>query len=237
MKSDINPHGILFDLWGTLIYNVPRYKREDYEPIARQVGRSAEEIWKKWVSYAPDALRGNLKSGEERALKVLAELGGPPEAAAAMAHFEAENLAGQIHFYEGVPEMLSELRRRGYKTCLVSNCNYLTPEVVERMGLPKMMDEIVLSFQVGLVKPDKAIYQFAANRLGLGTGDCLFVGDGGDGELDGARNAGCKVALVAQERGHAYRFPQKVYPYDIWLDRVTDVPNSLPDTAPKISAA
>ena len=237
MKSDINPHGILFDLWGTLIYNVPRYKREEYEPIARQVGRSAEEIWRKWISYAPDALRGKLKSGEERALKVLAELGGPTEAAAAMAHFEAENLSGKVHFYDGVPEMLAELRRRGYKTCLISNCNYLTPEVVERMGLPGMLDEVVLSCQVGLVKPEKAIYQLAAGHLGLATGDCLFVGDGGDGELDGATAAGCKVALVAQERGHAYRFPQKVYPYDIWLDRVTDVLNFLPDTAPRISAA
>lgn len=237
MKSDIKPHGIFFDLWGTLVYNIPRYKREDFEVIARQVGRSSEEIWRRWMSYAPDALRGHLKSGEERARKVLADLSGPSEAAAAMAHFEAENLAGQVYFFEGVPEMLAELRRRGYKTCLISNCNYLTPGVVDRMGLPGMLDEIVLSFEVGLVKPEKAIYQLAADRLGLATGECLFVGDGGDGELDGARNAGCKVALVAQERGHAYRFPQKVYPYDIWLDRVTDVLNFLPDTAPKISAA
>lgn len=237
MKSDFNPKGILFDLWGTLIYNVPRYKREDYEPIARQVGKPAEEIWKKWVSYAPDALRGNLKSGEERALKVLAELGGPPEAAPAMAHFEAENLSGKVHFYEGVPEMLATLRKRGYKTCLISNCNYLTPEVVERMGLPSMMDELVLSCQVGLVKPEKEIYQLAAERLGLKVEDCLFTGDGGDGELDGARDAGCKVALVAQERGHAFRFPQKVYPYDFWLDRVTDVLKILPDKASQISAA
>lgn len=237
MNSDINPKGILFDLWGTLIYNVPRYKREDYEPIARRVGRPAEEIWKKWISYAPDALRGNLKSGEERALKVLAELGGPPEVAPAMAHFEAENLSGKVHFYEGVPEMLASLRKRGYKTCLISNCNYLTPAVVVRMGLPALMDELVLSCQVGLVKPEKAIYQLAANRLGLNAEDCLFTGDGGDGELDGARDAGCKVALVAQERGHAYRFPQKVYPYDIWLDRVTDLLKVLPDNAPQVSAA
>lgn len=237
MKSDINPKGILFDLWGTLIYNVPRYKRDEYEPIARQVGRSAEEIWKKWISYAPDALRGNLKSGEERALKVLAELGGPSEVAPAMAHFEAENLSGQVHFYEGVPEMLKTLRNRGYKTCLISNCNYLTPAVVERMGLPDLMDELVLSCQVGLVKPEKAIYQLAAKRLGLKTAECLFTGDGGDSELDGASEVGCRVALVAQERGHAFRFPQKVYPYDIWLDRVTDLLKFLPDKAPQISAA
>ena len=237
MKSDINPRGIFFDLWGTLIYNVPRYKREDYDVIARQVGRPAEEIWRKWSSYGPDTLRGKLKSGEERARKVLADLGCPLEAAEAMAHFEAENLAGKVLFYEGVPEMLAELRRRGYKTCLISNCNYLTPAVVDRVGLPGMLDEIVLSINVGLVKPEKAIYQLAADHLGLTTADCLFVGDGGDGELDGARNAGCKVALVAQERGHAYRFPQKTYPYDIWLDRVTDVLKNLPDNAPEVSAA
>lgn len=237
MKSEISPRGILFDLWGTLVYNVPRYKREDYEPIARKIGLPTEVIWKKWLAYSKDAIRGNLKSGEDRARRVLAELGGPPEVAAEMAHYEAENLSGQVHFFEGVPEMLATLRRNGYKTCLISNCNYLTPAVVERLGLPEMLDEIILSCQVNLVKPEKAIYLLAANRLGLPPQDCLFVGDGGDGELDGAREAGCKVVLVAQERGHAYRFPQKIYPFNIRLNKVTDLPQFLPDKAPQIPAA
>lgn len=237
MKSQIDAKGVLFDLWGTLVYNVPRYKREDYDVIARKIGRPTEEIWRKWQSYSKEALRGTLTSGEERARRVLAELGGPPEVAAEMAHYEAENLAGKVHFFDGVPEMLAELRQRGYKTCLISNCNYLTPEVVTRMGLPEMLDDIVLSCQVGMVKPEKQIYQLAAARLELPVQDCLFTGDGGDGELDGARSAGCKVALVAQERGHAYRFPQKVYPYDIRLTRVTDLLQFLPGADSEISAA
>ncbi len=237
MKSEIQAKGILFDLWGTLVYNVPRYKREDYDLIAQKIGRPTEEIWKKWGSYSKGALRGDLKSGEERARLVLAELGGPPEVAADMAHYEAENLSGKVQFFEGVPEMLASLRQRGYKTCLISNCNYLTPAVVERLGIPAMLDEVILSCLVNMVKPEKAIYQLAASRLGLPIQDCLFVGDGGDGELDGARDTGCKVALVAQERGHAYRFPQKVYPYDIRLNKITDLLQFLPDIAPEISAA
>ncbi|MDB5082795.1 MAG: hypothetical protein JWP00_4719 [Chloroflexi bacterium] len=237
VKSEIKPRGILFDLWGTLVYNVPRYKREDYETIARKIGRPTEEIWKTWASHSRDAILGNLTSGEERARMVLKALGGPPEVAADMVHYEAENLSGKVHFFEGVPAMLETLRQRGYRTCLISNCNYLTPGVVERLGLPEMLDEIILSCQVKMAKPDKAIYELAAGRLGLPTGDCLFVGDGGDGELDGAKAAGCKVALVAQERGHAYRFPQKVYPYDIRLNKVTDLLHFLPESAPKIPAA
>jgi HAD superfamily hydrolase (TIGR01549 family) len=237
VKSEIKPRGILFDLWGTLVYNVPRYKREDYEPIAQKIGLPAEVIWKRWLSYSKDAIRGNLTSGEERARRVLADLGGPPGVAADMAHYEAENLSGQVHFFEGVPQMLATLRRKGYQTCLISNCNYLTPAVVERLGLPEMLDEIILSCQVNLVKPEKAIYQLAAKRLRLRTQDCLFVGDGGDGELDGAMEAGCNVALVAQERGHAYRFPHKIYPYHIRLNKVTDLLQFLPDKAPEISAA
>lgn len=223
--------GILFDLWGTLVYNVPRHKREDYDALARRIGQPTEEVWRKWASFAKEATRGEIKSGEERARRVLTELGAPLEMAPEMARFEYEMRSDDPHFFPGVPEMLEELRRRGYHTCLISNCNYLTSSVVERLELPEKLDSVILSFEVGMVKPDLEIYRLGASRLGLEAADCLFVGDGGDGELDGARAVGCRVALVAQERGHAFRNPAKQYPYDIRLANITELLNYLKQPA------
>lgn len=40
------------------------------------------------------------------------------------------------------------------------------------------------------MKPDPAIYLLACRRLGVAPEDCVFVGDGGDRELEGAAAVG-----------------------------------------------
>ena len=45
-------------------------------------------------------------------------------------------------------------------------------------------------------KPDSCIYLEAANRLGVAALDCVFVGDGGSNELEGARRVGMKAILA-----------------------------------------
>lgn len=44
----------------------------------------------------------------------------------------------------------------------------------EELGL---FDDLLLSSQVGLVKPDPEIFKLAARRLGVGMKDCLFIDD------------------------------------------------------------
>ena len=235
--SQTKVRGILFDLWGTLVYNVPHLGRAEYEALSRRIGQPTDEIWHRWSALSTEALRGEIKSGEERARRILTELGAPLDMAGPMADFEYQNRSGEVHFFPGVPEMLAELQRRGYQTCLISNCNYLTPPVVERLKIPEMLNAVILSCQVGLIKPEVAIYELGAQKLKLNTEDCLFVGDGGDSELDGATAAGCQVALVAQERGHAFRFPTKEYPYDIRLTHITDLLSYLKESAANSTAA
>ncbi|MEO6760958.1 MAG: HAD-IA family hydrolase [Candidatus Saccharimonadales bacterium] len=40
-----------------------------------------------------------------------------------------------------------------------------------------LFDDVVLSFKYGIVKPDTAIFELAAKRLGVEPADCLFVDD------------------------------------------------------------
>lgn len=220
--------GVLMDLWGTLAYNIPRKSRKDLELIVEQMGISLEEFWRVRATTLVPTLRGEVKSGVERAEKVLNKLGISPEFAPQLAQLEYEQQAADVYLFPGVPEMLADLRKNGYRTALISNCNYLTRGVVERLELPTRIDEIILSCEVGLVKPEVEIYQLGAQRLGLEPQDCLFIGDGGDGELDGAISAGCLVALVEQERGHAYRFPAKNYNPHLRVARIAELAHKLP---------
>lgn len=48
------------------------------------------------------------------------------------------------------------------------------------------LDDEVLSYSVGLAKPDVRIYELACERLGVSPQEAAFVGDGGSKELEGA---------------------------------------------------
>lgn len=58
----------------------------------------------------------------------------------------------------------------------------------------KLFDDIVLSCDVGLVKPDPKIFELAATRLGIKTDECIFVDDL-ERYCDGARAAGMQAFL------------------------------------------
>ena len=63
-------------------------------------------------------------------------------------------------------------------------------------ALAPLFDVAVLSFDVGMAKPDPRIYELATERLGVAANDCLYVGDGSDGELSGAAQAGMTAVLM-----------------------------------------
>jgi epoxide hydrolase-like predicted phosphatase len=66
-------------------------------------------------------------------------------------------------------------RRGGVRTGLLSNSwgsgGYPRDRFVE------LFDVLVISGEVGLRKPDPAIYALAAQRLGVPAGECVFVDD------------------------------------------------------------
>lgn len=106
---------------------------------------------------------------------------------------------------ENVLHMLSSLKQQGLKLCLCSNCSADEVEGLSASPLFPFFDAIVLSYQAGLVKPDKEIYLHCANTLSVLPEECLFVGDGGSKELFGAQSAGMHPlrALWFPEKYHA----------------------------------
>ena len=71
-----------------------------------------------------------------------------------------------VELYEDSLPVVRELRARGTKTALISNCSHSTRPIVDRLGLDGEFDEVLLSFEVGIHKPDAGIYREALRRLG-----------------------------------------------------------------------
>ena len=86
--------------------------------------------------------------------------------------------------------MLTALREQGLKTAILSNCSEEEILPLRNSVLAPLMDEIILSYETALCKPDPAIYHLSAARLDVDCADCLFIGDGGSRELFGAAEAG-----------------------------------------------
>jgi putative hydrolase of the HAD superfamily len=59
-----------------------------------------------------------------------------------------------------------------------------------------LVDVEVFSSEVGLRKPDPAIYLFACERLGVEPSDCLYCGDGAYRELTGATELGMTAVEI-----------------------------------------
>lgn len=75
----------------------------------------------------------------------------------------------------GLWELAAMVRDRGVRTGLLSNSWGYSVYPFDR--LERHFDDLVLSGQVGLRKPDPAIYRLAADRLGVALEACVFVDD------------------------------------------------------------
>lgn len=94
---------------------------------------------------------------------------------------------------DGAAELLIELKQQ-YKIGVISN-NFLNEQMekLDVIGLRKLVDELVVSEEVGYTKPDKRIFEVAMSRMDAGPCECLMIGDSWEADIVGATNAGIRA--------------------------------------------
>jgi putative hydrolase of the HAD superfamily len=109
-------------------------------------------------------------------------------------------LLGAIRFraYPEVPGVLARLRAGGARLAVVSNWDVSLHDVLERTGLRGLVDAVVISAELGVAKPDPAIFRAALQRLGATADGAVHVGDSLEHDVAGARAAGLEAVLVAR---------------------------------------
>lgn len=91
---------------------------------------------------------------------------------------------------------LEKLKTAGIKLCLVSNADIIDKKYWDISPLKQYFDCAIFSCDVGIIKPDKAIYSLAMEKLGSVASESIFVGDGGSNELAGAKAVGMTTVLT-----------------------------------------
>ena len=90
--------------------------------------------------------------------------------------------------------MIESLRGR-YKTALLSNAmRPFLRQILDKHDLPRRFDAMVISYEEHLTKPNPAIFQLMADRLGVPAAACFFTDDS-QLNIDAARAAGMQAAL------------------------------------------
>ncbi|MEJ2087596.1 MAG: HAD family hydrolase, partial [Gammaproteobacteria bacterium] len=94
----------------------------------------------------------------------------------------------------GAVEGLRRLRSAGLPIGVVTNGGSLNQrKKLTNTGLMQLVDDCVISEDVGTRKPDSAIFLTACRRLGIDPVRSWFVGDNPDVDIVGAGQIGCRT--------------------------------------------
>jgi len=191
---------VIFDLFGTLIYNFPRPESDGIlKRMASVLSAPPDDFVHLWSDTFNERMRGVFKSYRACISHICHQLGVP-------AQDDQIKLAAQIRFdmikqeittpRTDAVEVLSHLKAEGYKTGLISNCSAETTTIWEETPLAPFIDVTVFSCSEGLMKPDPRIFQIAIERLAVEPGDCLYIADGIGQELTSASQIGMQAVLI-----------------------------------------
>lgn len=126
-----------------------------------------------------------------------------PDVDRALANALYDTMLSTWHAYDDTVPTLRALRAAGVRTCLLSNAGVPIRDVLEREGTAGAYDEIVLSYEVGSVKPDPRIFHIALERLGLSPGQVLMVGDNAHDD-GGAAALGIRTLILPRTSGRIH---------------------------------
>lgn len=96
----------------------------------------------------------------------------------------------------GFREAMSELRRAGVKTAIVSNSEGMLDRLFAQLVIADCFDAVVDSGKVGFEKPGARIFEIACERTRTAAARALHLGDTYATDVVGARNAGMRAALI-----------------------------------------
>ncbi|NUR75677.1 MAG: HAD family hydrolase [Thermoleophilia bacterium] len=181
----MRPKAVIFDLWETLIdwdrESAGRMLREVDELVGSGFAARWDSSHRRYIAPIRTALAEALVPEELIEEICTIRLG-----------YHRRALVPR----PGAVDTLRRLRELGYLLGLITVCSedieVLWPET-EFAGL---FDAEIFSSRVGVSKPDPRIYLACCEALGVEPHDAVFVGDGANDELEGARRVGMQAILI-----------------------------------------
>jgi putative hydrolase of the HAD superfamily len=162
------------------------YKEIAKRPLSK---RTKEEIVALYTEYQRVVLKeAGILAGEKVVLTLLSMM--------QQAHMD-------LMLYDDVLPVLTDLKKRGLTTGLISNIEKNMNEAIQKMGIASRLDVIVTSLDAGAAKPQPEIFQYAMRKANVIPAESIYIGDQYQVDMAGAKAAGMKGILL--DRADYYR--------------------------------
>ena len=138
-----------------------------------------------------DKLDSDEISQEEFIRGVLSEL---PQRLHGIAKDICNNWIINLPYIDGMDSLIYELKREGYKIYLLSNISRHFAENSDKIEIFKQFDGLVFSGAIGLVKPNRDIFEYILEKYSLKPSETVFIDDNKD-NINTAESMGIKTLL------------------------------------------
>jgi putative hydrolase of the HAD superfamily len=107
----------------------------------------------------------------------------------------------QLGLYPYVCEMLEVLRAR-YPLAIITDAQSMYARAeLHKVGLLGYFDPIIVSGDHGFRKPDRRLFQYALDSMGVAASSALYVGNDMYRDIYGAREAGLTTVMFDSDQG------------------------------------
>lgn len=174
------------------------------EALVTPLGIAVGDWLAEWGKLREDRDRGKVTTAAAFA-RTLREFGVEPDPAlvADLSRRDAEHARRHARLCEDTVPFLESLRSDGVRTALVSNCADTTRALLEFLGIIPLVDAVILSCEVGSMKPYPEIYTTALDELGVAAVDAVFIDDQPT-YCVGAEAVGVRPIQIARDAADGY---------------------------------
>lgn len=105
-----------------------------------------------------------------------------------------EELKKEVAINQPLLEVVDQLREAGLKTAILSNDGSSLLTYLDQHGITPHFDQIFVSGEIGIMKPEAGVYQHVIQHLGVEPNEAIFFDDR-QANIDGAIRAGLQAEL------------------------------------------
>jgi putative hydrolase of the HAD superfamily len=193
---------VLFDLFNTLVpAGTDLHRRAVTRSMGAALGVDPDAYVQAFHASWPERFVGGLGDLASTVRVVATWVGGTPSEAQVTRAADLRRLMTAGLIAEVSPDtlaMLDKLRAGGWLLGLVSNTTAESPDRFRESPLSSRFDVTAFSSELGVAKPDPAIYLAACQELGVAAPACIYVGDGADEELVAAAALGMRAIRTTE---------------------------------------
>jgi HAD superfamily hydrolase (TIGR01509 family) len=210
----------LIDVYDTIVISHWPARLRDLAAVA---GVAAGDWQEAWLKTRTERDRGKLSVADSFAQTLLAcGIEPEPGLVADLARKDAELMRKQVRVFGDTVPFLTRLRADGTAIALVSNCGDTTRALLDDLGVIALADSVVLSCEVGSVKPSPEIYRTALEDLGVAAADAVMIDDQ-PGFCAGAEAVGVRAIQILRPELDG-QVPRSAFPV---VGSLLDVPPLL----------